>query len=131
MSSAITTVNSGNATGSNAFPAQSSANSGGQAITTTNNNKDKEKEQKDGGNGNGQNIKTGLKKKKSSTGSATAGNTSVPCNSKVYFLSSECKYSVILDRVKELDWKLVEGEKYESRVNLIWVDVASIHEHFR
>lgn len=89
----------------------------------------KEKDGKDATNTNSKNSTA--KKKKTTTGAATAGVTSVPTNSKVYFWQSECKYSVIIDRVKELDWKLVEGEKYESRVNLIWVDVSTIHEHFR
>ena len=89
----------------------------------------KEKDGKDATNANNKNSTA--KKKKITTGAATAGATTVPMNSKVFFWQSECKYSVIIDRVKELDWKLVEGEKYESRVNLIWVDVSTIHEHFR
>ena len=89
----------------------------------------KDKDGKDATNYNSKNNTT--KKKKTTTGAATAGATSVPTNSKVYFWQSECKYSVIIDRVKELDWKLVEGDKYETRVNLIWVDVSTIHEHFR
>ena len=52
-------------------------------------------------------------------------------NNRVYFWATECKYSVILDTVTELDWKLVEDEKLEPKVNLFWIDVATIHEHFR
>jgi tubulin polyglutamylase TTLL6/13 len=52
-------------------------------------------------------------------------------NNKVLFWSSECKYSVILDRVNELEWRLVDDEKLENKVNLLWIDVATIHEHFR
>jgi hypothetical protein len=89
----------------------------------------KDKDGKDATNANSKNSTA--KKKKITTGAATAGATTVPTNSKVFFWQSECKYSVIIDRVKELDWNLVEGEKYESRVNLIWVDVSTIHEHFR
>lgn len=50
---------------------------------------------------------------------------------RVYFWATECKYSVILETVADLDWKLVEDEKLESKVNLFWIDVATIHEHFR
>lgn len=52
-------------------------------------------------------------------------------NGRVYFWSAECKYSVILNTVADLDWRLVEDEKLESKVNLFWIDVATIHEHFR
>lgn len=108
-----------------------SSNSNGNttpvAATTS-----KEKDLKDNNSISGQSTKQSVKKKKSSNGGIVNGGSSgIPVNSKVYFFSSECKYSVIIDRVKELDWRLVEGEKYESRVNLIWVDVSTIHEHFR
>lgn len=51
--------------------------------------------------------------------------------SKILFWASECRYSVILDLVQELDWKLIDDEKLQSKLNLFWIDVASIHEHFR
>jgi len=94
----------------------------------------KEKDLKDNNSVSAQsnNKQASAKKKKPISGAVVnGGGSGVPVNSKVYFFSSECKYSVIIDRVKELDWRLVEGEKYESRVNLIWVDVSTIHEHFR
>lgn len=47
------------------------------------------------------------------------------------FWTAECKYSVIVNRVKELDWRLVEDEKMESKVNVLWIDVATIHERLR
>lgn len=50
---------------------------------------------------------------------------------KIFFWASECKYSVILDLVQELDWKLIEDERLQARVNMFWIDVATIHEHFR
>lgn len=50
---------------------------------------------------------------------------------RVLFWSAECKYAVIIDRVNELDWKLVDDEKQESKCNVFWIDVASIQEHFK
>jgi tubulin polyglutamylase TTLL6/13 len=50
---------------------------------------------------------------------------------RVLFWAPECKYSVIFDRVKEIGWRLVDDEKSESKVNLFWIDVATIHERFR
>ena len=52
-------------------------------------------------------------------------------NGRVYFWSSECKYPVIFERVRQLGWKQITDEKLENKVNVIWVDVATIHEHFR
>lgn len=52
-------------------------------------------------------------------------------NSKVNFWASECKYSVILDLVSEIGWRLIDDERLASKVNLFWIDVATIHEHFR
>lgn len=52
-------------------------------------------------------------------------------SSRVLFWAPECRYSVIHDRVKEIDWKAVEDEKQESKVNVYWIDVAAIHERFR
>lgn len=51
--------------------------------------------------------------------------------SKVNFWASECKYSVILDTVNSLEWRLIQEERLSSKVNLFWIDVATIHEHFR
>ena len=42
--------------------------------------------------------------------------------------STECKYSVIVNKAQDLGWKLTEAEKRELRCNLYWVDVALIHE---
>jgi tubulin polyglutamylase TTLL6/13 len=50
---------------------------------------------------------------------------------KVWFWSPECKYNVIIERVKEIGWKVVDDEKKEGQVNVYWVDVALIHERFR
>ncbi|RYH29477.1 hypothetical protein EON65_08270 [archaeon] len=50
---------------------------------------------------------------------------------RVNFWAIECKYSVILDVVTSLGWKLVDDERMESKVNLFWIDVATIHERFR
>jgi tubulin polyglutamylase TTLL6/13 len=50
---------------------------------------------------------------------------------RVQFWSAECKYSVIIDRVNEHDWKSVDDEKQQGKVNIFWIDVATIHEHFR
>lgn len=61
--------------------------------------------------------------------------TTVPKKKKTYnrilFWSAECKYSVIIDRVKELGWKLIDDERNENKVNIYWIDVATIHERFR
>jgi hypothetical protein len=50
---------------------------------------------------------------------------------KVMFWAAECKYSVILDQVKNSGWKATENEKKEQKCNVFWVDVALIHERFR
>lgn len=50
---------------------------------------------------------------------------------KVHFWGIECRYSVILDVVASLDWRIVDDERLESKVNLFWIDVAAIHERFR
>jgi tubulin polyglutamylase TTLL6/13 len=50
---------------------------------------------------------------------------------RVLFWSAECKYSVILERANEHDWKPVDDEKQQGKVNILWIDVATIHEHFR
>lgn len=50
---------------------------------------------------------------------------------KVLFWSAECKYSVILDRVEALEWRKLDDEKQESKANLLWIDVATIHERIR
>jgi hypothetical protein len=71
----------------------------------------------------------------------------------VLFWSAECKYEVILNNVKDLHkdddnitkdeqssntiiirpsrWELIDDEKYESKANVYWIDVSSIHERFR
>ena len=50
---------------------------------------------------------------------------------KVWFWIPECKYSVIINRAKELNWRLLEGERLEAKANLYWIDVAAIHDRFR
>jgi tubulin polyglutamylase TTLL6/13 len=65
-----------------------------------------------------QNEANKLKKKKSSS-------------SKPLFWSAECKYNVILEVATDHNWKLTADEKQINKVNLFWIDVASIHEHFR
>lgn len=52
-------------------------------------------------------------------------------NNKVWFWDPECKYSVILDQVKKMGWKLISDEKNESKANIYWIDVSTIHERFR
>lgn len=85
---------------------------------------------------NGNNEST---KGSSNPANSTAANGTVTTNKKkktgaqtrIYFWAAECKYSVILDLVGELDWKLVEDERLQNRINLFWIDVATIHEHFK
>ena len=50
---------------------------------------------------------------------------------KVFFWAVECRYSVILDAVRDLGWRVVEDDKNESKSNVYWIDVAAIHERFR
>jgi len=50
---------------------------------------------------------------------------------KVMFWATECKYTVILNRVKTINWKLVTSEKNESKCNVYWIDVATIGERFK
>jgi Tubulin-tyrosine ligase family len=52
-------------------------------------------------------------------------------NTRVWFWVDECRYSVIVDNVKGLGWKLVDEERHESKSNMYWIDVAAIHERFR
>ena len=52
-------------------------------------------------------------------------------NSRVWFWANECKYEVILDKVRAMGWKAVEDEKYESKCNVYWVDIAAIHERIK
>ena len=52
-------------------------------------------------------------------------------NNKVWFWANDCKYEVILETVKNRNWKLISDERLEARSNLYWVDVATIHERFR
>jgi hypothetical protein len=53
-------------------------------------------------------------------------------NDTIWFWANDCKYEVILEQVKSLpDWKLIDDEKKESRCNLFWIDVSTIHERFR
>jgi len=58
----------------------------------------------------------------------------------VWFWAPECKYEVILNNVKIMkipkefgngNWKLIEDDKHESKVNIYWIDVSTIHERFR
>jgi hypothetical protein len=50
---------------------------------------------------------------------------------KVWFWATECKYTVILNKVKSLEWKAVTQEKNEPKCNLYWIDVATIGERFK
>ena len=58
---------------------------------------------------------------------------------KIWFWGPECRYEVIFNNIKKLNnpedskggWKIVDDEKYESKANIYWVDVATIHERFR
>jgi len=50
---------------------------------------------------------------------------------KILFWSPECRYDVILNVVKRIGWKLVDDEKQENRVNMYWIDIATIQERFR
>jgi hypothetical protein len=50
---------------------------------------------------------------------------------KVWFWAPECKYTVILNKVKSIDWKLINQEKNEAKCNLYWIDVATIGERFK
>lgn len=52
-------------------------------------------------------------------------------NTRVWFWVDECKYSVVVDNVKGLGWKIVDEERHEAKSNMYWVDVAAIHERFR
>lgn len=65
------------------------------------------------------------KKKKASSTNA------VRKKKKVWFWTPECKYNVIINRAKELSWRLLEDERLESKANLYWIDVAAIHDRFR
>lgn len=72
-----------------------------------------------------------IEKEKSVVTTSSTTKSGKKGNSTVWFWSAECKYEVILDRVKEIGWKPVEDEKKESKCNVFWIDVASINERFR
>ena len=63
--------------------------------------------------------------------SKTKSSTKKAAAPKVQFWSAECKYPVIMDRVKSIGWKANDQEKKERGCNLFWVDVATIQERFR
>ncbi len=65
------------------------------------------------------------------TDSKDNNNNKQQIQRRVMFWANECKYSVILNKVKELGWKRVKNEKSESKCNIYWIDVATIHERFR
>jgi tubulin polyglutamylase TTLL6/13 len=50
---------------------------------------------------------------------------------KIWFASNECRYSVILNAVKERGWRLIDGDKKDAKANIYWIDVAAIHERFK
>ena len=52
-------------------------------------------------------------------------------SNRIWFWVNECKYGVILDKVRELGWKLVDDERYENRCNLYWVDIAAIQDRIK
>jgi tubulin polyglutamylase TTLL6/13 len=54
-------------------------------------------------------------------------------HTKVWFYANECKYEVIFDNVRKLEWKLVQddGQTSESRANVFWIDVSTIHDRLR
>eukprot|EP01041_Mallomonas_annulata_P005862 gene5862-11838_t len=54
-----------------------------------------------------------------------------PNDNKVWFWANECKYEVILDKVRAIGWKPVEEERNESKCNVYWVDIAAIHERMK
>eukprot|EP00607_Mallomonas_marina_P002526 CAMPEP_0182433974 /NCGR_PEP_ID=MMETSP1167-20130531/66783_1 /TAXON_ID=2988 /ORGANISM="Mallomonas Sp, Strain CCMP3275" /LENGTH=371 /DNA_ID=CAMNT_0024623301 /DNA_START=60 /DNA_END=1172 /DNA_ORIENTATION=+ len=54
-----------------------------------------------------------------------------PNDNRVWFWANECKYEVILDKVRSIGWKLVEDEKNESRCNIFWVDISAIHDRMK
>eukprot|EP01040_Poterioochromonas_malhamensis_P013614 gene13613-15000_t len=85
-------------------------------------------------NGNNESTKGSSNPANSTTANGTVTTTKkkkTGTQTRIYFWASECKYSVILDLVSELDWKLVEDERLQNRINLFWIDVATIHEHFK
>ena len=66
-----------------------------------------------------------------STGGKVVVKEKTKKKNRTVFWSAECKYPAVLDRVTELDWKSVDDDKQQGKVNLFWIDVATIHEHFR
>lgn len=46
--------------------------------------------------------------------------------SKILFWSPECRYDVILNVVKQIGWRLVDDEKSENKINMFWIDIATI-----
>ena len=66
-----------------------------------------------------------------STGGKVVVKEKTKKKNRTVFWSAECKYPAVLDRATELDWKSVDDDKQQGKVNLFWIDVATIHEHFR
>ena len=50
---------------------------------------------------------------------------------RVGFWAGDCRYEVILDNARKLQWKILRDEKHESKANVFWVDVSSIGERLR
>ena len=93
---------------------------------------------KKGNDNNNDNANSNLNTNLNSNNDNINTNTNVikkkPVNAqpgKVLFWSGDCKYTVIMDRVKKSGWKATDSEKKESKCNIFWVDVALIHERFK
>ena len=61
----------------------------------------------------------------------TVVNSNSGGKSKVWFWAPDCKYQVILNNAKKLNWKLVRDERNEHKNNIYWIDVSTIHERFK
>ena len=60
-----------------------------------------------------------------------AANRNKTAKGRILFWSPECRYDVILNVVKQIGWKLMDDEKSEGKVNMYWIDIATIQERFR
>jgi hypothetical protein len=54
-----------------------------------------------------------------------------PTKNKIWFWGEDCKYEVILENARKLQWKIIREDKNENKTNIFWIDVSTINERFK
>jgi hypothetical protein len=47
---------------------------------------------------------------------------------KVLFWLPDCRYEVVINSARKINWKIVKDEKLETKANVFWVDTSTINE---